>query len=146
MNNKSGYSGRDSMRDKAIRAFGKTEMHCASDITKNRVGPKTPKLHIPKGRINHDRHLDRDTVGHKPVRRNMGGPMNTANSIQQANELLSNASASRLGIKHGGRVHHKAEGGEVVRKAIGGVGKIRHGQSTRTGAQIAPRGRHNGKS
>lgn len=106
MSHKSGYAGHDSMREKAVKAFG-SQMRDSS-------------CHKSGGR----------------VLRNMGGPMsipaNTADSIQQANQLLAN----RAGIKRGGA---------VVRRAIGGVGKVRHGQSSRTGAQLAPRNRHNGK-
>ena len=145
MSHKSGYAGHDSMREKAMKAFGH-EMGCYKS----------------GGHVNH-----------KPVRRNMGGAMgipdNTADSIQQANQLLSTAAANRVGIKHGGKVQHKAsggslsamgnrdlevgrksagfnQGGDVVRKAIGGVGKVRQGQSSKMGAQLAPRNRHNGKS
>jgi len=122
-------------------------------------------------------------ASHKPVRRNMGGmmgaPSNTADSIQQANQILSNAASNGVGLKRGGQAHprmrHKhADGGAMnamgqrdfdagkkamgfnhggsaeshcsdrVKRAVGGAGKIRHGQMTRGGAQIAPRCRHKG--
>jgi hypothetical protein len=145
MNRKSGYPGHDSMREKAMKSFGH-EMGC---------------------------YKSGGSVCHKPVRRNMGGAMgvpdNTADSIQQANQLLSTAAANRTGIKRGGPVQHKANGGslaamgnrdlevgrkaagfnrggDVVKKAMGGVAKIRHGQSSKMGMQLAPRNRHNGKS
>lgn len=56
-----------------------------------------------------------------------------------------------LGLNHGGRTCGYDMGGEVKRaeggemkKAMGGTAKIRHGQMTRKGAQIAPRARFKG--
>lgn len=159
MNRKAGYSGHDSMRENAVKAFA-GEMHGLNNMSRD--------CFKSGGR----------------VRRNMGGmmtpPENTADSIQQANNILSSAASNGVGLKRGGKAmhgmrHKHADGGPMdamgtrdfmagksamglkcgggmhkhemggeVKRAIGGVGKIRHGQMTRAGAQIAPRGRHKG--
>jgi len=206
---KAGYPGHDAMREKAERAFGSAELRGydkpsrPSDCYKH--GGKTHHGRVKKdiggeiqkaGVMGLPSYLI-DGVGdairglkrggkahHKPVRRNMGGmmgiPANTADSIQQANQLLSNAAANGTGLKRGGRAC-KADGGRLnqmgthefnigrkalglkdggnmrrggkscgyemggeIKKAMGGVGKIRHGQMTKKGAQIAPRARFKG--
>ena len=231
MRYKAGYSGHDSMREKAEKAVGH-EMHGLKNLDRDcyKSGGKMHHGRVKKdiggeiqkaGIMGMPSYLVDKAMGsfkhggkvhHKPVRKNMGGmmgaPMNTADSIQQANHILSNAAASGVGLKRGGKAHHmrhkRADGGPMsaasamgnrdfelgkkamgfrhggktgkavheieielinkiprkglnpffekhihdandrIKKAIGGVGKIRHGQMTRKGMQIAPRGRHKG--
>lgn len=216
---KAGYPRHDAMREKAEKAFGSAELRGydkpakPSDCyktggrmyhgrVKKDIGGEIQKAgimglpsYLIDGVSNAFKHGGK--VHHKPVRKNMGGmmeiPKNTADSIQQANQLLSNAAANGTGLKRGGHAHkhhsrHKradggvmnaigdrdfnagrkalgfneggkmADGGKMrkggkmcgyetggeIKKAMGGVGKIRHGQMTKKGAQIAPRARFKG--
>lgn len=129
---KSGYPGHDAMRSKAERAFGAAELRACDKPLKPSNGAK-----VYNGRLKRDIGGEIQKAGimglpsylidgvgdaikglkhggkahHKPVRRNMGGtmgvPANTADSIQQANQLLSNAAANGAGLKRGGHASHK---------------------------------------
>jgi hypothetical protein len=141
MNHKAGFSGHDAMREKAMKGFS-SEMRGLNNMSRDcyKSGGKVHHGRVKKdiggeiqkaGIMGAPSYLiDKITGGYKsggkvhqkPVRRNMGGmmgiPTNTADSIQQANQLLSNAASNGVGLKRGGKAHQKtrskhADGGAI---------------------------------
>lgn len=139
MNYKSGFCGKDSMRDKAMKEFGHEmkgfnmnmpDSNSTPARTNMRLYKKGGKVHglskmqidlfIPsRSKQNHQKAARFEKVAMKNDGGMLLGPNNMNTRIKQANELLGNAVRGNVGIKRGGKVKHHshrsrhAEGGPI---------------------------------
>ena len=127
MNYKSGFCGHDSMREKAIKEFGPEmrglsmhtpESNSSKARTNMRLYKKGGKVHgltsmqvdlyIPKrAKQCHQKASRFEKVEHRADGGMIGQPDDLNTRIQMANEMLGNANEPGMGIKRGGKVHHK---------------------------------------
>lgn len=160
-----GYHGKDSMREKAKKAFG-SSMTMDMEPKRSRSEPSKikPRLYAEGGDVSSDEPKMKRGGSHKA--KGLKTPPLNVESVRQAKCMGSKkrcyndggevADARLLGsnpatwspnaeadgmqnrgpmaLKKGGKAQRKAGGGTIAEGyAMGGVGKIRHGQSTKSG-------------
>lgn len=144
---KSGYSGKDSMREKATKAFGSEMKDTKMDAPASFGAQENSKMRVYKK----GGHVKHTSDARKAVKGRTKGPATPPLNIQSMKAANKMKSGGKAKFSKGGQLpindkphfvgekcvkHAYKEGGSIKKYAMGGVGKIRHKEATAEGKPI----------